>query len=933
MNPHEFVAKWRNVQLKERSAAQEHFIDLCRLVNHPTPAEADPTGEFFTFEAGAAKQHGGQGFADVWKKGYFAWEYKGQHANLGAAYQQLLQYRESLQNPPLLVVSDTNQLIIHTNFTNTVKRELTLSLDSLLTPAGLATLSAVFNDPEQLRAAKTAEQATAEAAREFAKIADLRRKYGDDPHQIAHFLIRLLFCLFAEDIDLLPKNLFTTLTARARRQPGAFTAQLRQLFTAMAAGGWFGEHQIRHFDGGLFDSAAVLDLDSDSLDILAHVVGLDWSNIEPSVLGTLFERSLDPNNRTQLGAHYTSKEDILLIIEPVLMAPLRRQWQAIKTQAAALIAARDAAPTPRQRDNRQKELTLLLREFAAEIAAVRVLDPACGSGNFLYVALKQLLDLQKEVMALSGQLAFPTVDPAQLYGLELNPYAHELAQATVWIGYIQWLRDNGYGQPAEPILKPLHNIAQMDAILAWDDAGQPTEPAWPAADVIIGNPPFLGGQKLRRELGDKYVENLWDLYNGRVPGAADLVTYWFERARAYIELGHIKRAGLLATQAIRTGSNRQVLDSIKSSGDIFMAWSDREWVIEGAAIRVSMIGFDDGKEIEKVLNGEPTDKIHADLTSGINFTSVHPLKENSNLIFRCDEKGGPFDIDKETALKMLNAPINPNGRPNSDVIRQFINAFDIVGRPRDVWIIDFGCDASLEQSTLYELPFEYVQQVVKPVREKSRNKQEKIYWWLHRRPAPDMRVAVAKLSRFIVTPRVAKHRVFVFLDATVLPDSRVSAIARDDDYFFGVLHSRLHEVWSLATSSRHGDGNEGGRPTYNATTCFETYPFPWPPGQEPPHNPLVQAIAQAAHELVDKRNNWLNPPGATEAELKPRTLTNLYNQRPAWLELAHKKLDNAVLAAYRATDPAQPWPDTITAEQILAQLLNLNRQRAQPKTT
>jgi len=928
VNPHEFVAKWRNVQLKERSAAQEHFIDLCRLVNHPTPAEADPTGEFFTFEAGAAKQHGGQGFADVWKKGYFAWEYKGQHANLSAAYQQLLQYRESLQNPPLLVVSDTNQLIIHTNFTNTIKRELSLSLDSLLTPAGLDTLKAVFNDPEQLRAAKTAEQATAEAAHEFAKIAQLRRKYGDDPHQIAHFLIRLLFCLFAEDIDLLPKNLFTALTARARRQPGAFTAQLGQLFTAMATGGWFGEHPIRHFDGGLFDSAAVLDLDSDSLDILAHVVGLDWSNIEPSVLGTLFERSLDPNNRTQLGAHYTSKDDILLIIEPVLMAPLRRKWQSIKTQAAALIAARDAAPTPRQRDNRHKELTLLLRGFADEIAAVRVLDPACGSGNFLYVALKQLLDLQKEVMALSGQLAFPTVDPAQLYGLEVNPYAHELAQATVWIGYIQWLRDNGYGLPAEPILKPLHNITLMDAILAWDEAGQPTQPAWPAADVIIGNPPFLGGGKLRAELGNAYTDAIFKLYGNRIPNFSDLVCYWFERARALLEAGQAQRAGLLATNSIRGGANRKVLERIKQSGNIFMAHSDRPWIQGGAAVRVSMVGFDNGTETERTLDGQPVKAINADLTSAIDLTRALPLPENAGFAFIGPSPKAPFDIDSNIAQQMLKAPLNINGRPNSDVVRPLISASDIVQRSRNKWTIDFALMEE-DEAALYEMPFEYVREVILPVRQNRRD-DYRGQWWQYARPRPEMRTALQHLQKFIATPRVAKHRIFEWVTLEFLANDRTTVIARDDDYFFGVLHSRIHEVWSLATASWHGVGND---PTYNATTCFETYPFPWPPGQEPPHNPLVQAIAQAAQELVTKRNNWLNPPGATEAELKPRTLTNLYNQRPAWLELAHKKLDNAVLAAYRATDPAQPWPNDITAEQILAQLLNLNRQRAQPKTT
>ena len=215
LTPQEFVTKWRDVTLKERSAAQEHFLDLCRLVGHDTPAEADPTGETFTFEAGATKQQGGQGWADVWKKGYFAWEYKGKHADLDKAYQQLLQYREALENPPLLIVSDIDQIVIHTNFTNTVKRIERLTLDDLLQSERLAILRAAFYNPNALKAAKTTEQVTAEVAAEFAKLAELLRKYGEEAHHTAHFLIRLLFCLFAEDIELLPQDLFTRRSTRS----------------------------------------------------------------------------------------------------------------------------------------------------------------------------------------------------------------------------------------------------------------------------------------------------------------------------------------------------------------------------------------------------------------------------------------------------------------------------------------------------------------------------------------------------------------------------------------------------------------------------------------------------------------------------------------------------------------------------------------------
>lgn len=330
LSPQEFVAKWRRVALTERSSYQQHFLDLCRLIGHPAPADIDPTGESFTFEAGATKQKGGQGWADVWKKGFFGWEYKGKHANLDKAYQQLLQYRESLQNPPLLVVSDTDHIIIHTNFTNTVKQTFTLGFDDLLKPQGLKQLRDVFYDADAFRAPQTRTQVTEDAAREFAKLAEHLRKWeGSSPaaaHTIAHFLIRLLFCLFAEDIGLLPNSLFSRLVESTRRRPQLFAAQLGQLFDAMANGGFFAMTDILHFNGKLFDDATVLDLDSEALDILAKVSNLDWSSIEPAILGTLFERSLDPAKRSQLGAHYTSRADIMLIVEPVLMAPLRRTW-------------------------------------------------------------------------------------------------------------------------------------------------------------------------------------------------------------------------------------------------------------------------------------------------------------------------------------------------------------------------------------------------------------------------------------------------------------------------------------------------------------------------------------------------------------------------------------------------------------------------------
>jgi type II restriction/modification system DNA methylase subunit YeeA len=420
------------------------------------------------------------------------------------------------------------------------------------------------------------------------------------------------------------------------------------------------------------------------------------------------------------------------------------------------------------------------------------------------------------------------------------------------------------------------------------------------------------------ELGDEYVGSLRSLYAGRVPSQADLVCYWFDRALQAVLERSADRAGLLATNSIRGGANRHVLDTIKGQGDIFLAWSDRKWVLDGAAIRVSVVGFDGGEETCRLLDGEVVPAITSDLRADLDLTSVRRLRENSGASFIGDTKKGKFDIDPVEAADLLGAPLNPNGRPNSDVLRPWMNGLDVVRRRRGRWIIDFGAEMSESEAALYEGPFELVRQRVKPERDKVRSQLERRHWWLHARPALDARIALSRVRRYIATPRVAKHRVFAWLEHPTLPDCQLVVVARDDDYFFGVLHSKPHELWSLRMCTWLGVGND---PRYTPSTTFETFPFPWPPGKEPTGDPRVEAIAEAARELVAKRDAWLNPEGAAEAELKKRTLTALYNARPTWLDLAHKKLDAAVFAAYG-------WDDNPADEEILARLLALNRERA-----
>ena len=925
LTPQAFTKKWSEAALSERSSYQQHFLDLCAMLGQPTPAEVDPTGEFFTFEKGVEKMGGGRGFADVWYRGHFAIEYKGKHKDLGAAYVQLQNYREALENPPLLVVTDMERFEIHTNFESTVSRVYSFTNAELPEAENLRVLRAMFEDPASLRPARTVESVTEEAAGKFARIADGLRGRGVEPHAAAHFLNKLLFCLFAEDIGLLPKGLFTQVVERGVRRPETFNANVGGLFAAMRDGGEFALQDIPRFNGGLYseedEESAVVPLAAEELKLLAEAARLDWESVEPAIFGTLFERSLDPSQRARLGAHYTSREDILAVVEPVLMAPLRREWDAVRERAEA--DAETARKGSGQKAvNVQRSAERALVEFAGRLRRVRVLDPACGSGNFLYVTLQKLLDL--ELAAINRLIDAghpprrPEVGPWQLRGIETSPYAHELAQVAVWIGYLQWMHDNGFGTRQEPILGNMTNIVEMDAILARDEQGNPVEPDWPEADVIVGNPPFLGGNRVRRELGDEYLNDLWKLYEDRVPAFADLVCYWFEKTRRQIQGGRTQRAGLLATNSIRGGVNRRVLERIKQTGDIFFAESDRPWVLNGAAVRVSMVGFDNGTELQPVLDGAPVANINANLSGDADITQSTVLVENKGISFQGPSPKGSFDIPSDVAHHMLVQRGNPNGRPNSDVVKPVVNASDIARANRGYWTIDFGASMSHEDAALYEAPFEYVKQHVYPERLNNNRKAYRERWWLYGEARVGMRKALEGLSRYIATPRHAKYRVFAWMNAEVLCNDAVIVFAREDDYFFGVLHSRAHELWALRMGTFLGVGND---PRYTPTTCFETFPLPWPPGEEPVGDPVVEEIAEAARRLDGLRRNWLDPEGATEAELKKRTLTNLYNQRPTWLANAHARLDRAVFAAYG-------WPEDISDEDILKNLLALNLERS-----
>ena len=908
-----FITKWQRIQTKERTASQTHFNDLCDLLGVAKPLDVDPDGTFYTFERHVTKSIGGKGFADVFKQGHFAWEYKGKRSNLQDAYVQLLLYRDDLENPPLLVVSDLETIQIHTNFTGTPKQVYTLTLEDLRDPERLALLKNVFEHPELLNPKYKRERITREASQQIGSVAQTLRARGHDAQEVAHFLMQVIFALFAEDVGLLPNSLVTQILEKTSRTPERAQLYLSQLFEAMATGGEVLLEDVAYFNGGLFEGSTALPLEVGELEILLSAAKLDWSEVEPSIFGTLFERSLDPAKRSQLGAHYTSREDILRVVEPVVIAPLKEEWDTIRNGIEAYLEG-EAQKTKTSKKKREKNVEQPLTAFLERLQTLKVLDPACGSGNFLYVAMQQLKELEKEVVSFAWSIGVPgfaLVGPRQFYGLEVNVFAHELASIVVWIGYLQWNHLNGISNARIPILERLNNIRRQDALL---DGGKETE--WPEADYIVGNPPFLGNYKLRDELSDIYVDTLYKVYGGRLPNKADLVCYWFEKARGYIAEGKAKRAGLIATNSIRGGANSKVLSAIKESGDIFMAYADEPWVQEGASVRVSIVAFDDGTQLSRHLDGQAVDTINAYLTASVSLDKAVKLGENADLSFEGPSPKGKFDIDGEMARAWLQA-LNPEGVSNADVLKPYIGGQDITGHNKDRWIIDFQ-GKSLEEAEQYLLPMAWVREHVKPKRDKVKMKSRRENWWLFGSPAAGMRGALRPLERFMVTSRVSKHRFFIWSNVETLPSDSTTVIAKDDDYTFGILNSAIHVLWALRKGTSLGKGND---PRYTPTTCFETFPFPYP-------TPKGKAdIEKWAKYLGDVRLQLLDADNAL-------TMTKLYNQltelretrdcsQPAYaLLVAYEKLDEAIYTAYG-------WEYPLSDEEVLERLLKLNLERAE----
>ncbi len=1020
---HAFIQRWQGSRASELSTAQSFVRELCELlgvaVPHATPAQD------YMFERPVTFQHGNGGTSagriDCYRRGHFVLESKklktgtptkGFDDALLRARAQAEGYARALPpsegRPPFLLVVDVGNVIeLYAEFTRSGAtytpfpdpRSHRLPLTGLLQAGVRERLRAIWLDPESLNPARASARVTRQVATQLAELARSLEQSGHRADHVAAYLTRCLFCMFAEDVELLPSvngsGGFLSLLHSHREQPATLAQMLRVLWADMDRGGFSAAlaTQVLKFNGKLFKQASSdgysLLLTPTQIEQLIAAAQANWREVEPAIFGTLLERALDPAERHALGAHYTPRAYVERLVLPTVIAPLRADW--LNAQAAALVLAHDAAElSGKAQQAKQEEARAEIRKFHHQLCSTRVLDPACGSGNFLYVTLEHLKRLEGEVinqlealgdtqvlLGLEGE----TVTPRQLLGLELNERAAAMAELVLWIGYLQWhIRSRGNKAVAEPVVHDYGNIECRDAVLAWDDTGLayddngqllsrwdgttfkmhpvtgepvPDEAAqvpqwrytgarqaqWPQADFIVGNPPFIGKSAIRDALGDGYVQALRNIW-ADVPDSADFVMFWWHHAAAQVAAGHTRRMGLITTNSLRQTFNRRVVQAALNQGThLEMAIADHPWVdsANGAAVRIAMtvLAPGAGEGSLQTVSGERTGEfgevavtlaestglIHADLSVGANVAAAQPLRAlegiSSNGVMLA---GSGFVVTPEEAQRLGKAPL----------VRPYRNGRDLTAEPRGVLVIDaFGLSAE-ELRTQHPAVYQWLLERVKPERDANRDQQFREKWWLHGRSRGEIRRALSRLPRYIATVETAKHRTFQFLDASILPDHMLIAIASDDAFHLGVLSSCVHATWALAVGGRLGVGND---PRYNKSRCFETFPFP---DQDTGLSPkLRQRIAALAEQIDAQRKRQQ----AAHAGL---TLTGLYNVLEALregraltakektiheqglvsvLKELHDELDAAVLQAYGL-------PAGQSTDALLSHLVALNASRA-----
>ena len=663
----EFVTKWRGVTASELSTSQSFLLDLCRLLDVPAP-HATPEQDYL-FERSVTFQHGdgstSAGRIDLYRRGAFVLESKklrqiaqprGVDEALLRARSQAEQYARALPategRPPFVVVVDVGRRIeLYAEFSRSGAtytpfpdpRSHRIDLDDLVRADVRERLRRIWLDPLSLDPSREAARVTLDIAKQLANLARSLESSGHGPQAVAQFLMRCLFTMFAEDVQLLPPDSFRKLLLRHAEEPDVAMRMLNILWQNMDSGGFSPvlAGDVLRFNGKLFKNTETLPLDTAQLALLSEAARSDWKHVEPAIFGTLLERALSPIERHKLGAHFTPRAYVERLVLPTVIEPLRDEWSDV--QAAALMLAADGKPD---------EAIAEFRRFHRRLCAVRVLDPACGSGNFLYVTLEHLKRLEGEVLnaldelgwrqtglALEGERAdatsAETVDPHNLLGLEINPRAAAIAEVVLWIGYLQWhFRTRGNVSPPEPVIRDFRNIENRDAVLdydrveyvigkdgrpvtRWDGTTMKVSPVtgenipdenavvplerfvnprkaqWPEADFVVGNPPFIGAGSMRSSLGDGYAEALRETWS-EVPESADLVMYWWNKAASLVRQDQMQRFGFITTNSIKQTFNRRVLaqhiGDTKRPLTLAFAIPDHPWVdsSDGADVRIAM---------------------------------------------------------------------------------------------------------------------------------------------------------------------------------------------------------------------------------------------------------------------------------------------------------------------------------------------------------
>ncbi|MHA6246370.1 class I SAM-dependent DNA methyltransferase [Pontibacter sp. CAU 1760] len=1030
-----FITRWKASGASERANYQLFLTELCELlgVEKPQPATDKVHEASYTFERPVVFDDGegktSTNFIDLYKKDCFVLEAKqgadkasiSEAEMLGAeraktktgtatrdtrtwdremkkAKEQALRYARSLPTtegwPPFLAVVDVGYCIdLYADFARQGKtyvpfpdpQNYRITLDELHREEVRERLHLLFTEPLELDPSRRAARVTRALAERLAKLAASLEQTGYTPEQVSGFLMRCLFTMFAEDVQLLPDNSFTKLLQDYRQSITYFPDALKALWQSMDRGGFDPALRtvIPQFNGYLFKDPEALPITEAQLDLLILAAEADWADVEPAIFGTLLERALQPRERHKLGAHYTPRAYVERLVMPTVIEPLREEWEAARTASAILEDNGDEAGARKEIEN-----------FHRRLCSVRVLDPACGSGNFLYVTLEHLKRLEGEVTEyldhFPRQLGFDmtggyTVTPAQLLGLEVNPRAAAIADVVLWIGYLQWhFRAHGSAtRLSNPILREYGNIKQQDAVLSYserkerlDSNGQPVtrwdghstkthpvtgqevpdetartitydyldpKPAtWPEADFIVGNPPFIGPARMREALGDGYTEALRKVYKGAVPESADFVMYWWHKAAEIVRAGKAERFGFITTNSIKQTFNRRVIEAQMQANpplSITLAIPDHPWVdsADGAAVEIAMSVAEKGDSIGRLLTvasetrtssmevevtfHEKAGKIHADFRIGAEVINSKMLKSNSNLSSRGVMLFGAGFILEKNQISNFDYTENSE---SVRVIRPYMNGRDLTAKNRDVYVIDFY-GLSVEQSrSKYPKIYQHIYNHVKPERDQNRDKSISENWWTFGRTRPEIREAIKGTGRFIATVETSKHRFFTLLDESILPDNKLIAIALNDAFHFGVLSSTIHQKWVLAAGSTLED-----RPVYVKTTCFETFPFPTA-------TEVQQEQIRGIAEQLDAHRKQ------RQAQHPTLTITDMYNvleklrsgealtpkeQKTheqglvSILLQLHQELDAAVAAAYG-------WPANLPEEEILERLVALNKERS-----